>query len=272
VTLTGSTASGVEVLKLAAPGVVKCLLELGGKAPVLVAADADIDWAARATVWARFWNGGQACIAAERVYVEASIHDLFLKKVTELVAQLRVGPGDRPGVDLGPLCSIHARDQIAKDVAAGVAAGGRVVIGGASPREAALARGAFYAPTVVDDVDDANPLAQEEIFGPVLPILTFQDWEEAIDRVNASRYGLSSFVFTRDLRRAESAIHSLRYGETYVNRVGPESPQGYHAGFRQSGLGGEGTIWGVRDYLQLKSVYVDWNEPHRADYFLPYPK
>jgi acyl-CoA reductase-like NAD-dependent aldehyde dehydrogenase len=270
VTLTGSTASGIDVLKLAAPGVVKCLLELGGKAPVLVAADADLDWAARATVWARFWNVGQACIAAERVYVDVSVRDAFLRKVTDLVGRLKLGPGTRPGVDLGPLCSVRARDQVAKDVAAGVAAGGRIVTGGRAPTDPDLARGAFYAPTVVTDVEDANPLAQEEIFGPVLPVLTFHDWEEAIARANASRYGLSSFVFTRDLRRAEVAIHGLRYGETYVNRVGPESPQGYHAGFRQSGLGGEGTVWGVRDYLQLKSVYVDWNDPHRADYFLPY--
>ncbi|EQD65983.1 aldehyde dehydrogenase, partial [mine drainage metagenome] len=157
VTLTGSTASGIDVLKLAAPGVVKCLLELGGKAPVLVAADADLDWAARATVWARFWNVGQACIAAERVYVDEAIHDTFVRKVTDLVGRLTLGPGTRPGTDLGPLCSVHARDQVAKDVAAGVAAGGRVVIGGRAPTDPALARGAFYSPTVVTGVDDANP-------------------------------------------------------------------------------------------------------------------
>ncbi len=270
VTLTGSTASGIEVLKLAAPGVVKCLLELGGKAPVLVGRDADLDWAARATVWARYWNAGQACIAAERCYVDARIAEPFAQKVDTLVRALRVGPGLSDHVDVGPLYSLGARDQVAKDVEAAVRAGARVSVGGGAPG-GALARGAFYLPTVLQNVDDANPIARDEIFGPVLPVLTFADWDEAIRRANESIYGLSSYVFTRDVSLAEKAARELKFGETYVNRVGPETPQGYHAGFRQSGLGGEGTVWGVRDYLQLKSVYVDWKEPHRADYFPPYP-
>ena len=271
VTLTGSTASGIEVLRLAAPGVVKCLLELGGKAPVLVDKSADLDWAARATVWARYWNAGQACIAAERCYVDRAIAEPFRAKVAALVGKLRVGPGLEKGVDMGPLYSPGARDAIAKDVSDAVAGGARVVVGGEAPRTGALGHGAFYLPTVLDGVTEENTVAREEIFGPVLPLLTFSDWDEAIQRANSSRYGLSSYVFTRDLTLAEKAIREIRFGETYVNRVGPETPQGYHAGFRASGLGGEGTVWGVRDYLQLKTVYVDWKEPHRADYFLPYP-
>ncbi len=271
VTLTGSTASGVEVLKLAAPGVVKCLLELGGKAPVLVHRDADLEWAARATVWARYWNAGQACIAAERCYVDRSVADAFEQKITALVRALRVGPGSRPGVDMGPLFSIGARDAVSKDVDAAVAEGAKVVTGGRAPPDPALARGAFYLPTVLGEVTEANPVAREEIFGPVLPLLTYRDWDEAIARANSSRYGLSSYVFTRDLSLAEKAARELKFGETYINRVGPETPQGYHAGFRQSGLGGEGTAWGYRDYLQLKTVYVDWSDPHRASYFPPYP-
>jgi len=271
VTLTGSTASGVEVLKLAAPGVVKCLLELGGKAPVLVHRDADLDWAARATVWARFWNAGQACIAAERCYVDERVAEEFREKVSRLVGTLRVGPGSRPGVDLGPLYSRGARDAVAKDVDRAVAQGAKVVTGGNVPADPSLARGAFYLPTVLDEVTEENSVAKEEVFGPVLPLLTYRDWDEAIARANASRYGLSSYFFTRDVSLAEKAIHELRFGETYVNRVGPETAQGYHAGFRQSGLGGEGSVWGYRDYLQLKTVYVDWKEPHRAEHFLPYP-
>ncbi len=271
VTLTGSTKSGIEVLRIAAPNVVKCLLELGGKAPVLVAPDADLDWAARATVWARFWNAGQACIAAERCYVDASVADRFRAKVVALVGALRVGPGLAAGVDVGPLYSLGARESIAKDVRGAVDEGATIAVGGSAPSAEPLSRGAFYLPTVLDGVTEENRVAREEIFGPVLPLLTYSDWDDAIRRANESRYGLSSYVFTRDLARAEKAIRTLRFGETYVNRVGPETPQGYHAGFRQSGLGGEGTVWGVRDYLQLKTVYVDWKEPHRADYFLPYP-
>ncbi len=271
VTLTGSTASGVEVLKAAAPGVVKCLLELGGKAPVLVHRDADLDWAARATVWARFWNAGQACIAAERCYVDGTVASAFQEKLVSLVRRLRVGPGLAPGVDLGPLYSRRARDAVAEDVGKAVRDGASVAVGGKAPSGPSFEHGAFYLPTVLGDVTDDNPVAREEVFGPVLPLLTYRDWDEAIARANESRYGLSSYVFTRDLSLAEKAIREIRFGETYVNRVGPESPQGYHAGFRQSGLGGEGTVWGVRDYLQLKTVYVDWSEPHAADYFLPYP-
>ncbi len=271
VTLTGSTESGVEVLKAAAPGVVKCLLELGGKAPVLVHRDADLDWAARATVWARFWNSGQACIAAERCYVDRGVAETFRTKVAALVHRLRVGPGLARGVDLGPLYSTKGRDAVAKDVEEAVGQGAKVVVGGEPPSGPQYERGAFYLPTVLSDVEDGNPVAQEEVFGPVLPLLTYRDWDEAIRRANESRYGLSSYVFTRDLALAEKAIRELRFGETFVNRAGPETPQGYHAGFRQSGLGGEGTVWGVRDYLQLKTVYVDWSEPHVADYFLPYP-
>ncbi|HEV2317607.1 MAG TPA: aldehyde dehydrogenase family protein [Thermoplasmata archaeon] len=271
VTLTGSTESGREVLRLAAPRVVKCLLELGGKAPVIVAADADLDWAVRATVWSRFWNAGQACIAAERTYVERSVRDEFLRKVDAMVSRLRVGPGLSPHVDIGPVYSVGARDGIARMVEAAERAGATASVGGKIPTEGALQKGAFYPPTVLSGVSDSNPVAKDEIFGPVLPVLEFSDFDDAIARANASDYGLSSYVFTRDLTLAEKAQRELRFGETYVNRAGPETPQGYHAGFRQSGLGGEGTRWGVQDYLQLKTVYVDWHEPHSADYFLPYP-
>ena len=271
VTLTGSTAVGVEVAREAAPGMAKCLLELGGKAPVLVAEDADLDWAARATVWARFWNAGQACIAAEKCYVHESVAPRFLEKVAALTAALRVGPGLSPGVDMGPLYAPGARDSVAKAVAGATGAGARALVGGSAVTDGPLARGAFYRPTILDRVTDDLPIAREEIFGPVLPVLTFARWDEAIEAANRNQYGLSSYVFTRDLHRAETAARDLKFGETYINRVGPESPQGYHAGMRHSGLAGEGTAWGVRDYLQLKTVYVDWKEPHEADYFLPYP-
>ncbi len=271
VTLTGSTASGIEVLRLAAPTMAKCLMELGGKAPVLVAEDADLDWAARATVWARFWNAGQSCIAAEKCYVDESVAPRFLQKLAALTKALRVGPGLSPGVDVGPLFSVRARDEVAEVVMNAEAQGGHLVVGGPAARRGALAKGAFYMPTLIDQVEDDHAIAREEIFGPVLPALTFSDWDDAIDRANHNQYGLSSYVFTRDVDRAEQAARDLKFGETYVNRVGPETPQGYHAGFRMSGLAGEGTVWGVRDYLQLKSVYVDWKRPHVADYFPPYP-
>lgn len=270
VTITGSTASGVDVLKLAAPRVVKCLLELGGKAPVIVAQDADLDWAARATVWARYWNNGQSCIAAERCYVHRDVRERFVERVRTLTANLVVGPPLDRKSDLGPMYSAGARDNVERDVAAAVEAGASVLLGGQRPTSRALRTGAYFNPTILGGVTDDNPIARAEVFGPVLPILEFDDFEDVIRRSNASPYGLSSYVFTRSGAFAEKAARELLFGETYINRVGPESPQGYHAGFRQSGLGGEGSRWGLYDYLQLKSVYVDWREPHSADYFLPY--
>ncbi len=270
VTLTGSTASGVEVLRNAAPRVVKCLLELGGKAPVIVEPDADLDLAARATVWARFWNAGQACIAAERCYVHEAVAEPFVRRLAALVRDLRVGPGLSRGVDVGPLYALRARDEIAASVGAAVGEGARTVCGGTVPKGPVLARGAFYAPTLLDGVTESNAIAREEIFGPVLPVLTYRSFDEALERANASRYGLSSYLFTRRVDLAERAARELRFGETYVNRVGPESAQGYHAGFRQSGLGGEGSRWGVQDYLELKSVYVDWGSPDATAPFFPY--
>lgn len=258
VTLTGSTASGIEVLKLAAPRVVKCLLELGGKAPVLVADDADLDAAARAIVFARFWNAGQACIAAERLYASHRTAEALAPRLAQLVGRLRVGPGLSGSADIGPLYSIPARDAIARSVEGAVSSGASLVTGGRRPKAAALSKGAFYEPTLLAGVDDRSSIAQEEIFGPVLPIIPCDDLDEAIDRSNASRYGLSSYLFTKDLAVAERVAHLLRFGETYINRAGPESPQGYHAGLRESGLGGEGSRRSVEDYLQLKTVYVDW--------------
>ncbi|HEV2429398.1 MAG TPA: aldehyde dehydrogenase family protein [Thermoplasmata archaeon] len=270
VTLTGSTESGIEVLKTAAPRVVKCLLELGGKAPVLVADDADLARAARATVFARFWNAGQSCIAAERAYVPESVESAFVGKLRRLVESLRVGPGSAPGVDLGPLYSAPARDAVAKDVTSAVEAGAKAIVGGRRPSTGRLARGAFYLPTVLTEVGDRDRIAREEIFGPVLPVLRYTDFDEAIARANASRFGLSSYVFTESASRAERAVRGLRFGETYINRAGPESPQGYHAGLRESGLGGEGSLQGVEDYLALKSVYVDSRaRPSEVGYF-PY--
>lgn len=270
VTLTGSTQSGVEVLRLAAPRVVKCLMELGGKGPVLVAADADLDWAARSTVFARFWNVGQSCIAAERVLVDEAVEESFVRKVTSLSERLRVGAPRVAGTDLGPLYAAAARDHIADEVDAAVADGARATTGGRRPSGGTLARGAFYPPTVLTGMGDEAPVIAEEIFGPVLPIQWVDDMDDAIDRVNRGRYGLASYVFTKDAALAERAARRLRYGETYVNRTGPESPQGYHAGFRESGLGGEGSRHGITDYLQLKSVYVAWGKTPEDALYFPY--
>ncbi len=270
VTLTGSTESGKRVMQYASHGIVKVLLELGGKAPVIVASDADLSHAARATVYARFWNAGQSCIAGERVYVAEKVADRFQEKLRTLSRSLRVGPGWTPGMDMGPLMSAGARDRVEKMVEEARAHGARVIAGGKAPSGRVPPKGAFYEPTVVTGLTDDSPLIQEEIFGPVLPVLRVEDVDEAVDRANRGQYGLSSYVFTRDATVAERAAKGLRFGEVYINRVGPESPQGYHAGYRQSGLGGEGSRFGLLDYMNVKSIYHDWGVPFNTEGWMPY--
>jgi acyl-CoA reductase-like NAD-dependent aldehyde dehydrogenase len=270
VTLTGSTESGRKVMEKASQGIVKVLLELGGKAPVIVARDADLRHAARATVYARFWNAGQSCIAGERVYVQEEVQEPFLRMVREIVDSLRVGPGWEPSVDMGPLVDVSARDRVQKEVEEARGQGASVVSGGQPVDPEVFRRGAFYPPTLATDVEDDSPLVKKEIFGPVLPVLGVEDLDEAIERANRGVYGLSSYVFTKDVTVAERAAKRLRFGEVYINRVGPESPQGYHAGYRQSGLGGEGSLFGILDYMNVKSIYTDWSVPHNTQGWMPY--
>jgi acyl-CoA reductase-like NAD-dependent aldehyde dehydrogenase len=270
VTLTGSTESGQKVMGYASQHMVKVLLELGGKAPVIVAKDADLSYAAKATAYARFWNAGQSCIAAERTYVEEEVASKFTEKLAQVTRSLRVGRGWDPNVDVGPLVNVQARDRVAATVEEATGAGAHVVVGGKAPAGRDLAKGAFYTPTLLTGVEDDSPLVQEEIFGPVLPVVTVEGFDEAIGLANRSKYGLSSYVFTMDARLAERAAKELKFGEVYVNRTGPESPQGYHIGYRESGLGGEGSVYGVLDYMNVKSIYQEWSAPFRDDAFMPY--
>jgi lactaldehyde dehydrogenase / glycolaldehyde dehydrogenase len=268
ISMTGSTSAGKTIMERASNHVAKLILELGGKAPLIVWNDADMEWALRCAIWARFWNCGQTCICSERMYVDERVKDKFVSAFVKKAKELRVGDPKDPKTDLGPMVSEQARKASEDFVARGREEGGKVVAGG-SARDG---KGWFFEPTVIEDVPQKSSLVQDEIFGPVVPVLGIDDFDEAIALANDSRYGLASYVFTKDNARVMKAMYKIKFGECYINQVGPEQLQGAHTGFRESGLGAEGSKYGLECYTQLKTCYLDWNDKPGLQYLFPYGK
>ncbi len=268
VTMTGSTDAGRTIMEHASSHLPKLILELGGKAPFIVWHDADIPWALKCAIWARFWNCGQTCICSERMYVDEKIKDKFVPAFVRMAKDLRLGDPLEPDTDLGPMVSREERETSMGFVDKARQEGDRIIIGGEKPTEPT--KGWFFEPTVIEDVKQKSSLVQDEIFGPVVPILEVDSFDKAIDYANDSKYGLSSYVFTKDNARVLKAMNRIRFGESYINQVGPEQLQGAHTGFRQSGLGAEGSKYGLECYTQLKTCYVDWNDKPSLSYLFPY--
>lgn len=261
VSLTGSVNAGVSVMEAAAKNVTKVSLELGGKAPAIVAKDADIDLAVKAIVDSRIINTGQVCNCAERVYVAEEIADEFTQKIVEAFKAVTYGnPLEREDIDMGPLVSEQALESVHGMVKRAVEAGAKVLIGG---KPAETERGYFYEPTVIVNAKQDSEIVQEEVFGPVLPILTFKTMDEAIELANDSQYGLTSSIFTENINTAMRASTELLYGETYVNREHFEAIQGFHAGRKKSGIGGADGRHGLEEFLQTHVVYLQ-NHPDKA--------
>jgi lactaldehyde dehydrogenase / glycolaldehyde dehydrogenase len=256
VTLTGSTRAGREILAQAAAKVMAVSLELGGKAPVIVFGDADLDLAVAKAFEARFWNCGQVCTCNERTYVHASLHDEFVARFVELARGIRLGDPAADDTQLGPKVSAAEWDKVKGLVDGAVAAGAKVVTGGGRPEGTRFARGHWFAPTVLTGVSNDMEVVQREVFGPVLPILPFDGYDEVITWANSTDYGLTSYVFTEDLRTAMRASDDLEFGEVYVNEVGPEQFQAFHSGWKLSGLGGDDGRHGYDRYVRRKTVYL----------------
>lgn len=271
VTMTGSTDAGKKIMERASNHVAKLILELGGKAPLIVWNDADLEWALRCAVWARFWNCGQTCVCSERMYVDEKVKDRFVPKFVKEVKKLRIGDPTQRETDLGPMVSKDQRETAKSFVEKGKDGGGRILTGGSEPRDFKK-KGFYYEPTVIYGVDQKSQLMQEEIFGPVVPIMEVENFDQAIEYANDSRYGLSSYVFTKDSTRVLKAMYKIKFGECYINQVGPEQLQGAHAGFRQTGIGAEGSKYGLECYTQLKTCYIDWNDKPNIPYLFPYGK
>lgn len=254
VSLTGSVAAGQQIMVAAAPNITKVSLELGGKAPAIVMDDADIDLAVKSIIASRVINTGQVCNCCERVYVHKNVKDEFQQKVIAEMKKVLTGdPGKEKNLDMGPLIDANSLQSVQEKVEKAVLQGAKIACGGNRIGD----KGYFFEPTVLTDVTHAMDIAHEETFGPVLPIIEFTDINQAIEWANDCEYGLTSSLYTQNLNTALKVIRSLKFGETYINRENFEAMQGFHAGWRKSGIGGADGKHGLEEYLQTHVVYVE---------------
>jgi succinate-semialdehyde dehydrogenase/glutarate-semialdehyde dehydrogenase len=251
---TGSTEVGRILLAEAAKRVVKCSMELGGNAPCIVFADADLDAAVEGAMVAKMRHNGETCTAANRFFVEAAIAEEFAARLAQAMAALEVGNGMAPGVQLGPLVDAKTRNKVARLVTAAVRAGARVRTGGAVPDGA----GFFYPPTVLDRVAPDSPILAEEIFGPVAPIVQFTAEAEVIRLANATEHGLMAYVFTRDLARGLRVAEAIEAGMVGLNRALVSDPAAPFGGVKQSGVGREGGHHGLLEFTETKYIATGW--------------
>ena len=257
IAFTGSTATGRRIVTASAGNLKKVQLELGGKGANVVFEDADVAAAVNGSAWAIFHNQGQACIAGSRLVLHERIADAFLDRFTALAQSIRVGNPLDPATEMGPLTSMQHRDRVLGYVAIAREQGGSVVSGGKAPDAAELARGCYVEPTVVRARTWRDRIAQEEVFGPFVTVLTFANDDEALAIANGTEYGLGSGLWTRDLARAHRFARELKAGMVWINsykRVNPGSPFG---GVGRSGYGREMGFDAMREYTQVKSVWVN---------------
>jgi succinate-semialdehyde dehydrogenase / glutarate-semialdehyde dehydrogenase len=250
---TGSTEVGRELLALAARRVVSASMELGGNAPFLVLHDADVDAAVAGALVAKLRNGGEACTAANRFLVHASLAEPFTARLAGALRRLRVGPGLEPDTELGPMINEAAVEKIDALVADAVRRGARLRTGGHRLDRA----GWFYAPTVIDRVAPGSAMLQEEVFGPVAPVVAFEDTDEAIQMANDTEHGLVAYVYTRDLRRGMRVGEAIEAGMVGLNRGIVSDPAAPFGGVKQSGIGREGGRHGLREFLEPKYFSFD---------------
>ena len=253
VSVTGSVGAGESIMKAAASNITKVSLELGGKAPVIVFPDADLDLAAQAILDSRIGNNGQICNNAERLYVHKDVKDELTKKLVEKFEAVKVGdPFSADDIDMGPLVEKRALESVEAKVENAVRQGAKVLCGGHRVGE----KGYFYAATLLDDCRQDMDIIHEETFGPVLPIVVWDNLDQVIAWANDCEYGLASSIFTNDINSAARCIRELEFGETYVNRFHFEAIQGFHAGVKKSGIGGADGKHGVEEYLRTHVTYL----------------
>jgi lactaldehyde dehydrogenase/glycolaldehyde dehydrogenase len=254
ISFTGHRDTGKAIMAEAAQHLTRVSLELGGKAPAIVTADADLEITIPAIITARHTNAGQVCTCAERVFVDERIADEFTERYVAATAQLTIGD-PTTAVDMGPLVSEAQLGKTLSAVSQAREDGADVVAGGGRPDGDAFVAGYWHEPTVLRGLRADMAIMKEETFGPVTPILEVSDLTEAVALANDSRYGLSAYVFSRDYQTVMRTVDELAFGEIYVNRTHGESVHAHHAGYKESGMGGEDGRWGMLRYTQIKTAY-----------------
>lgn len=257
ISFTGGTSTGRRIAHVAAERLIPTSLELGGKSPTIVFDDADQDQAIAGVMYGIFSSQGQSCIAGSRLFVQASIYKAFVDQLVEATASLRVGMPTVPGVQVGSLVHPDHRRSVESFIERGVAEGARVRTGGVRPVDDDLVSGSFLMPTVLDNVSNDSMICQEEIFGPVLVVLPFNDEEELIEMANDSMYGLAAGIWTSDYRRAWRLGRRLDTGTVWINTYKQFSISTPFGGSKASGIGREKGIDGIRQYQEQKSMYWD---------------
>ncbi|AIM16015.1 succinate-semialdehyde dehydrogenase [Bacillus sp. X1(2014)] len=253
ITFTGSTEVGKTLMRGAAENVKKVSLELGGNAPFIVMEDADLAKAARGLIQSKFRNAGQTCICTNRVYVQESVAEEFIKLFEAELRKLKIGNGLEEGTDIGPLIDQAAKSKVEALVQDAVDKGGKVIYSGIKPSEE---NGYFYAPTILINVNDDMECMRDEIFGPLAPIATFKTEEEVIERANHSSYGLAAYVYTENLSRSFRITEQLEYGIVGLNDALPSVVQAPFGGYKESGLGREGGHYGIEEFLEVKYISI----------------
>jgi succinate-semialdehyde dehydrogenase / glutarate-semialdehyde dehydrogenase len=250
VTFTGSTEVGRQLARLSADQLQRCVLELGGHAPVLVFADADLDAAARAIADYKFSCAGQSCNAPSRIFVQSAVYDAFVQRLTAIVESIRVGPGNDPATQMGPMANPRRLEVMERLTSDATRRGASVATGGSRPKRT----GYFWLPTLLRDVPDSAAIMQEEPFGPILPIAPFTTVDEAVMKANATRYGLAAYVFTGSAQLSEEIAGRLADGHVAINHLQGVPPDFPIAGINDSGYGYEGGVEGFRSFQSLKLI------------------
>src|ERR1700760_2972694 len=257
IAFTGSTAVGRHVAALAAPDLKRLSLELGGSAPWTVCADADVDAAVKAVIIGRYWNAGQACLGCKRVFVHDSVYDAFVSQLTERVARYEPGDGttkpEKPKLRMGPIHTREGRDELLEQIEDGIANQGELLIGGGTGEHD---KGWFLEPVVIAEPAATSRLAREEVFGPVLPVFRFTEFNNAIQRANDTPYGLGSSIWTHDARLIHRAAQEIDSGMTWVNQIHYGYDELPFGGVKASGFGKEHGLESLDSYVELKSVVV----------------
>lgn len=258
ISLTGSVGAGQKIISAAAENITKVSLELGGKAPAIVCADANMELALNSVVSSKVIFSGQVCNCAERLYVEDSIYDEFVEKLTKKMSEVTIEDALTAGsdADMSSLVSKDQIDKITEMVEFAKKEGAEVLVGGKRPEQ--FDKGFFYEPTLLTNVSQQMEIIQEEVFGPVLPVMKFDTLDEAIALSNDCQYGLTSSIFSENYNNIMRATNGLHFGETYVNREHFEAIQGFHAGWKKSGIGGADGKHGMEEYLHTRVVYAKY--------------